>query len=82
MKFVGFDGKGAIWHEIGWNHHIDKVGFCLGTQLSLSSRASGNWWCIIILVDDGGVAGMYRWHRARWGIVIIINDGTFSLWCS
>jgi hypothetical protein len=80
MKFVGFDGKGAIWHEVILNYHINEMRFCSSVQLSLSLRASDNWWCIVIVVDDGGAAGMYHWHRVSWGILIIVNYGTFSLW--
>ncbi len=82
MKFVGFDGEGVIWHEVVLNHHIDEMGFLLGMQLSLSSRASDNWWCIDIVVDDGKAAGMYSWHRVSWGVIIIVNDGMVSLWCT
>jgi hypothetical protein len=82
MKFVGFDGEGAIRHEIISNYHIDEMGFHLSMQLSSSLWASDNWWCIVVVVDDGGAAGMYQWHRARWGVVIIVNDGMFSLGCA
>jgi hypothetical protein len=82
MKFVGFDGKGAIWHEVVLNHHIDEMGFRLSMQLRSSLRKSDNWWCIVIVVDDGRAAGMYCWHRASWGVIIILNDGMFSLWCT
>jgi hypothetical protein len=78
MKFVGFDGEGSIWHEVILDYYIDEVGFRSGMQLSLSWRAFGNWWCIIIIVDDCGVACMYYWYR----VIIIVNDGMFSLWCS
>ena len=67
MKFVGFDGEGAIQHEVVLDYHIDEMGFRSDTQLSLSLQAFGNWWCIVIVVDDGGVACMYCWYRVRWG---------------
>jgi hypothetical protein len=82
MKFVGFDGKGEIWHEVVLDYHIGEEGFCLGTQLSSSLGACDNWWCIVIVVDYGGAARMYCWYRVRCGILIIVNDGTSSLWCS
>jgi hypothetical protein len=82
MKFVGFYGKGAIRHEVILDYHIDEMGFRLGTQMSSSPWAFGNWWCIVTVADDGVVACMYRWYRARWGIIIIVNDDTSSLWCA
>jgi hypothetical protein len=82
MKFVGFDGKGAIWHEVVLNYHIDEMGFCSGMQLSLSLWAYDNWWWIVVVLYEGRAAGMYQWHRARWGVVIIVDDGTPSLGCA
>jgi hypothetical protein len=81
MKFVGFDGKGAIWHEITLDYHIDEMGFRSGTLLSVSPRVFGNWWCIVIVLDDGGAGIMYCWYRGGWGVIIIVNDSTTSLWC-
>jgi hypothetical protein len=45
MKFTGFDGKGAIRHEVILNYHIDEMGFRLGTQLSTSLWATDNQCC-------------------------------------
>ncbi len=56
------------------------MGFRSSAQLSSSPRASGHWWCIIIIVNDGEAADMYCRNKVRW-CVIIINDGTFSLRC-
>jgi hypothetical protein len=81
MKFAGFDVKGEIWHEVILDYHIDEMGFRLGMQFNLSSWAFGNWWCIIIVVDDGRTACMYCWYRVRWGVIIIVNDDTSSLRC-
>jgi hypothetical protein len=81
MKFVGFDVDGEIWHEVILDYHIDEMGLHLIMQLSSSPRAFDYWWCIIITMDDGGAARMYCWYRMRWGIIIIVNDGTSSLWC-
>jgi hypothetical protein len=80
MMFVGFDVKGEIRHQVILNYHIDEMGFHSGTQLSSSLWVFDNWWCIVIIVDDGGASRMYCWYRVRWGIVIIVNDGTSSLW--
>ncbi len=54
MKFVGFDVKGEIWHEVVLDYHIDEMGLRLSTQLSLSPRAFDNRWCIVVVVDNGG----------------------------
>jgi hypothetical protein len=82
MKFVGFDGKGEIWHKVILDYHIDEMGFLSGTQSSSSSWAFDNQGCILIAVNDGEAPGMYCWYSVRWGLISIINDGTSSLWCS
>jgi hypothetical protein len=55
MKFVGFGVKGEIWHEVVSDYHIDEMGFCSDPQLSSSPQAFDNRWCIVIVVDDGGL---------------------------
>jgi hypothetical protein len=83
MKFMGFDGEGALRHEVVLNYHIDEMGFRLGTQLSMSLQATDSWWCIVVVLYEGWLAGMRQWHvhRARQGFAFIVDDGTPRLRC-
>ena len=80
IKFVGFDVEGEIWNEVVLDYHIVEIGFRSSAQLSANRWASGQWWCIVIVVNDGGAAHMYWRNKVRWG-VIIINDATSSVRC-
>jgi hypothetical protein len=72
MKFLGFDDEGEIENVVVLDYYIDEMGFCSSAQLSLSPWVSDHWWCIVIVLNDGGATNMYCRNKVRWCAIIIM----------